>query len=368
MRALWVAAFTLCLLLFCFPTSAEETDFNWQDQGDGTVIITKWTGTGDQVTVPETLDGKTVIGIGYGVFANKPNLTVCLPDGLTTFQSDSFGNAPNTVKRIECHIDSTTARSLVSRRFFDPDIPDLQFYWYRNTLQLVGYMGGSGEVQVPNLVQTIGTGVFKEARNISVILPESVTQVLGEAFAGGSSVVVYLPDHIIQFGNNAFGASVNTWATVYCNPESDTAQLLTCPFRAPEAPDCILRWMDDALTIVDVETDGAIVSLPSTDVVIPAETMEKLSCHSLPVATRIVENEAFRNCRENRIIIPAGIESIGAYAFADNPNLVMIRFPSGEISIDDTCLSNCPHVTVYAPAGSAALLWAQRNRLNTVAE
>ena len=75
----------------------------------------------------------------------------------------------------------------------------------------------------------------------------------------------------------------------------------------------------------------------------------------LPSGTQVIESEAFRGCGENRIVIPSGVESIGAYAFADSPNLVMIRFPSGEIAIDDTCLSNCPHVTLCAPAGSAAL-------------
>ena len=93
MRALRIGLVAvLCLLLLASIASADESDFGKEVQVDGTVIITSWTGTGNQVTVPETLDGLTVSGIASGVFPNKANLTVILPDGLTNINSNAFGS------------------------------------------------------------------------------------------------------------------------------------------------------------------------------------------------------------------------------------------------------------------------------------
>ena len=62
----------------------------------------------------------------------------------------------------------------------------------------------------------------------------------------------------------------------------------------------------------------------------------------------------------DEVIIPDGVSEIPANAFADSPNLLTIRLPNSlrRENIDASCLSNCPHVTVCAPAGSEALQWA----------
>ena len=369
MRALRFLAAVTCLLLLCFAALAEDTDFTWQEQGNGTVIITSWTGTGDQVTVPETLGGLAVSGIGSGVFAGKTALTVSLPDGFTNIDKNAFGSALGGMPRIECDRGSVTAHH-IPVRFYDPEAPDLALRWMTGTqLWVVSYSGEAAEIQIPSGVNVIGGSVFRDKRNISVFLPDSVSRIGSEAFAGGKTITVYLPDHVTTFDSNALGdGGTIPWVRVICDPESDTSHLLPCPFRAPEAPFCVLRWVEDELTMVDVDTSGGSVALPSVSVVIPAETMAKLPCFTLPGDLHAIESEAFRGCGENRIVIPSGVESIGAYAFADSPNLVMIRFPSGEIAIDDTCLSNCPHVTVCAPAGSAALRWAQGRGLSTAEE
>ena len=374
MRALRIGLVAvLCLLLLASIASADESDFGKEVQVDGTVIITSWTGTGNQVTVPETLDGLTVSGIASGVFPNKANLTVILPDGLTNINSNAFGSIYSPYSRIVCHRMSATAQNL-TYQFFDPEEPDFALRWQNGLLKLMRYDGEPGNVIVPNGVQYIRDATFQNVGDVCVTLPDSVVEISNYAFASSDSVTVYLPDHVTSLGkhNEPFGGTgVNHLAKVFCNPNSETAEqlkALNCPFRVPEAPACILRWVDDVLTMVDVEDSVSPVALPSVDVVIPVETMEKLPCFSLPTELHVIESEAFRYCNENRIVISAGIESIGANAFADSPNLVMIRFPAGNISIDNTCLFNCPHVTVYAPAGSYALQWAQDRELNTVAE
>ena len=60
---------------------------------DGTVTITKYTGTGGDVTVPETIDGMAVTVIGESAFAEHTDVTrVAMPDNVTEVRSNAFAN------------------------------------------------------------------------------------------------------------------------------------------------------------------------------------------------------------------------------------------------------------------------------------
>ena len=69
-----------------------EEDYNFTVNEDGsTVTITKWTGSGSEIEVPETLDGKTVTVIGPWAFAQIESITkVTLPDTVTEIGDSAF--------------------------------------------------------------------------------------------------------------------------------------------------------------------------------------------------------------------------------------------------------------------------------------
>ena len=81
--------------------------------------------------------------------------------------------------------------------------------------------------------------------------------------------------------------------------------------------------------------------------------------YTLPKALTIVEEEAFRGCPAQVIVIPDGCTEIGAYAFADCAKLESITIPASVTKIAETAFDGCPEdFTIDAPAGSAAETYA----------
>ena len=132
----------------------------------------------------------------------------------------------------------------------------------------------------------------------------------------------------------------------------------------------IISGSDGRVELTGAETENGPVVLPDLEITIPPEVLAELPCLNLPDGTIAIEAEAFCGCGENRVVIPEGVESIGANAFAYSPNLLVIRLPGSlrAANIADTCLDHCPHVTVSAPAGSEALQWAMDRGLPTETE
>ena len=56
------------VLAFMFSASAQIQDFNYT-VNDGTITITKYTRSGGTVTIPDTIEGLPVIGIGGSAFS-----------------------------------------------------------------------------------------------------------------------------------------------------------------------------------------------------------------------------------------------------------------------------------------------------------
>ena len=72
------------------------SDFEYKVLDDATVEITKYTGSGESVTVPSELDGKIVTKIGEKSFFNCENLKeAVIPAGVTEIDMDAFYNCPN---------------------------------------------------------------------------------------------------------------------------------------------------------------------------------------------------------------------------------------------------------------------------------
>lgn len=70
--------------------AAVEGDYTY-DVSDGNATITKYTGTGGDVTIPSTLGGYPVTTIGEFAFQNTYSLTsVVIPEGVTSIEANVF--------------------------------------------------------------------------------------------------------------------------------------------------------------------------------------------------------------------------------------------------------------------------------------
>ena len=363
-----ILAVLLCALL-CPVTVWGEAVFSCALQADGTVWITAWNGTGSEVTVPETLDGRPVSGIGDGVFRDRTSLTVNLPAGLTHFGAEAFGTVFSRVKRIRCALESETARHL-TMSFCPYEAPSVALIWQSGVLCLRGVDEEATEVTVPDGVEkVIANALYRHPTLRRIVLPESVTEIGQEAFYGSSLLTVVLPGGVRTIGTGAFGNfGSGAVAGVVCDPLSGTAQLLTgLTFFAPGNETCRLTWTGGELVLLRVQGEGPYHIHPAVDR-IADEAVAAMPVMTVPEDTQVIGPEAFRACGANRLYVPDSVTEIGSAAFADCPDLVRIRLPGGLADLPDGLLDGSPHVTVITPAGSETAAWCARNGIPTADE
>ena len=109
----------LCAALLGCAASAEETDWTWEEQPDGTAVITGYSGETDTVTIPAEIGGKRVSGIADAAFASSTGFadvtvpgtvarignaafagiatlkTVTVEQGVEEIGSEAFTDCPN---------------------------------------------------------------------------------------------------------------------------------------------------------------------------------------------------------------------------------------------------------------------------------
>jgi hypothetical protein len=77
------AARLLSLLLLVLPV-VTQAQYTCTTNDDGTITIAGYTGSDDIVAIPDTINDRTVTGIGVWVFSGNTNLTsITIPDSVT---------------------------------------------------------------------------------------------------------------------------------------------------------------------------------------------------------------------------------------------------------------------------------------------
>lgn len=102
-------------------------------------------------------------------------------------------------------------------------------------------------------------------------------------------------------------------------------------------------------------------SSPPADAPQPSPAAEEQSVLRLPTSLKSIEEEAFyQDTSLQEVILPDGVETIGARAFAES-SLTKINLPSTLTLIDDSAFSETGSFIVTAEEGTYAYEWALRN-------
>ena len=188
------AVLSLAMLLTLLPTTAfaaddgEKTDgdYTYKINADGTATIMDYTGSGGDITIPETLGGKSVTEISR----------MKRDSGSTTVTSITI---PKSVKRIG---DSAFNTFVALKKVAFAAGSELEsigkdaFHWCK-VLE---------EIELPSSVKTIGESAFEKCESLgSIVLPEGVSEIAQYTFEGCINLnTVSIPSTAANIGYRAF--------------------------------------------------------------------------------------------------------------------------------------------------------------------
>ena len=364
-----------CLL--ALPALA-QAQFNFTTNDDGTATITGYTGSGGTVTIPATLNGLSVTGIGDGALATCLSLTnltisngitrigdgafasctnlasVTIPDSVTSIGGEAFTAClsltsvaiPNSVTNIgDWAFTDCTALTAID---VDPENPvyssiaGVLFDQAQDTL--VSYPGGlPGSYAIPNSVTSIQKYAFYTCTTLSnVTIPDSVTNVGDYAFYICTSLAgLTLPSSLTSIGNGTFGhctsltnvaipnsvTSLGNYAFEYCISLASVA--------IPSSTTTLggnLFMGCTSLTEIDVDPSNPTYSSFAGVLFDKGQTT-------------LIE---YPGGQAGSYTIPNGVASIGPGAFSDCTNLTSVTISESVTTIGDDAFEYCFGLTSLA--------------------
>ena len=254
--------------------------------------------------------------------------------------------------------------------------PSRDFTFDATTGTIKKYNGNDAVVNIPSEINgtpvtTIGNAAFRDSSVTSVTIPDSVTEIGANAFAGCTNLtsVNYIGGDwsklTIQSGNPAvedaakdaaneqlfdFEFILNNTAVIVIRYKG-TAADVTIPSRYKGKP----------VTVIDhtaFYNNSAVtsVTIPDSVTAIPDYAFgfcSQLTNISIPNSVTFIGFSAFNSCTSLKsITLPSSLSTIQSYAFYNCENLETIRIPVSVTSIGNCAFDVCPSLMTVTYPGS----------------
>lgn len=209
------------------------------DDVSGKATITNYTGKpSGMLVIPETLDGKTVVGIGDSAFKSKYLMGVVLPESLKEIGNKAF--YMNMIEKVTIPkgVTSVGADAFEGNGFDQNSrgITDFKangggtwkiysgpgyYFWLRDTfdydkvaggISITGYNGTNKYVGIPSsidglTVKEIGYRAFAGKGLTGATLPNTLVTIGEGAFESNSITEIKIPDSVTDIKNGAFNTN-----------------------------------------------------------------------------------------------------------------------------------------------------------------
>lgn len=249
---------------------------------DGKATITKYTGNGGEVVIPNTLGGYPVGVIDNNVFYNQSSVTsIIIPSSVTSIGDYAF---------FGCN-------SLTS-------------------------------VAIPNSVTSIGYHTFHGCNALTnVMIPNSVTFIGNYAFSGCSGLIsVIIPSGVSSIGSNVFSDCSGLISVTI--PNSVTSIENAAFYRCSSLTSLTIP---DSVSSIENYAFSGCSSLTSV---------------TIPNSVSSIEYYAFSGCSSvTRVTIPNSVTSISSNVFSGCSALISVTIPDSVISIENYAFSGCSRLT-----------------------
>ena len=216
-----VLALVLALAIKDKTYAATYGKLTYEVKNDGTIEITDCdTNASGALTIPDTINGKKVTGIGWGAFEDCRNLTsITIPNSVISIESRAFHycssltsiTIPESVTSIGEDIVFYGCSSLTSinvsennKNYCSVDGVLIN----KDKTRLIQYpiKKEGTSYKIPNIVTNIGDSAFEDCSILtSITIPNSVTSIGSDAFYNCSSLKsITIPESVTSIGDIAF--------------------------------------------------------------------------------------------------------------------------------------------------------------------
>ena len=343
-----------CLFLNNVVQAAEEYsygDFKYSIDSTGNVTITGYSGSDEEIIIPDQIDGKTVTSVGSQVFVGFNKLTkIKIPSGLTNIGYEAFYGCSG--------LTSIEIPSGVT--FIGGD----------------AFHGCSGltSIEIPSSVTAINSGVFSECSGLtSINIPSSVTGIGQSAFYGCSGLTsINIPSNVKYIGPYAFyGCSGLTSIENHSRVTAIGHYIFygcsgLTSFEIPSSVTAIERYaFSECSGLTSIEIPSSVTAIGSnafhgcsglTSIEIPSSVTELgqssfcgcsgLTSIEIPSSVTEIGQNAFSGCSGlTSIEIPSGVTAIGSNTFHGCSGLTSIEIPSSVTAIGSDAFSDCSGLT-----------------------
>ena len=380
----------LIALLLALPI-AVHAQFTYVTNTDNTIIITGYTGSGGNVTIPATITGLPVTSIGDEAFYGTALTSVSIPDSVTSIGEDAFlytaltsVTIPNSVTSIGSYAfggcgnltsvfftgDAPFADSAFGSGVpFHPRLDHATIYYLPNTtgwgntfnneptVMLNGPpqfgMTGDGLNYVSDGVK-FATITGYAGSNNAVAIPAiinglPVTSVGAWAFFfNGIMTSVTIPDSVTSIGDNAFyGCDGLTNVAI---PNSVT-NIGAAAFEFSSLANVTIGSNVTSIGLSAFEGCQNLTSVTIPNSIIHVEANLFQGCANLTNVTlgnsvTSIETAAFNNCYAlTEVTIPDSVTNIGDGAFDGCLNLTSMSIPDSVTSIGSQVFGDCYSLT-----------------------
>ena len=347
---------------------------------DGNATITGYSGNVSALSIPETIDGHTVVAIGKSAFKGNTQLAaVTIPDTVTEIENGAFSSCagltdiklPRNLKTLggDAFYGCTGLTSVLIPK----TVENTHFYYngiyspFRecNNLQAVKFEDGMTripnsilcfcaaklDIVIPSSVTEIGECAFLNSGLVTVTIPDTVTEIENGAFSGCTGLTdIKLPRNLKTLGGDAFYGCTGLTSVLIPKTVENTHFYyngIYSPFR--ECNNLQAVKFEDGMT--RIPNSILCFCAAKLDIVIPSSVTEIGECAflnsglvtvTIPDTVTEIENGAFSGCTGlTDIKLPESVVNIGTKIFANCTSLTDVTLPNAWESIPASTFEGC---------------------------
>ena len=380
-----------------------ESEFTFTALGEDTYSLAGYSGTRENIRIPATYNGGTVVSIESSAFANCIGITsVIVPDSVTSIGEGAFAGCSSlesiTIPFVGAEAGKTskdtyqyplgyifgstsyTGGTEVTQYYYGSSIWSTTYstYYIPSSLRSVTVTGGNilygafrncsmlTSVTIPDSVTSIVDYAFKGCTGLtSVTIPDSVESIGSSAFADCTGLTsVTIGSSVTSIGSSAFsGCTGLTSVTIGSSVTSiggyafeDCTGLTSVYYTGDIAGWCGISFGDKDANPLSYAGKLYIDGQSVADLEIP-DSVTKIKDYAFSGCTGLnsvtigdsvtsIGSYAFSGCTGlTSVTIGNSVESIGGYAFYGCTGLTSVTIGNSVASIGDYAFNNCTGLT-----------------------